>query len=137
MARRGEFELEGVVELDRKLQALAKSVGPDAVEPVIFEGAEMVTAEVQTNVNAIRKVTGNLRRSPVTRMMDRREGGNPRPSISAIDRAIAPHAHFVETGSGRGPQQPFFRPAWDTTRPRVKKYIADGLKRLVEEAARR
>ena len=125
-------QIEGTEEFNRKMLRLAKNLGDDQVAPVTHEAAKMVTAQVQANVNAINKVTGNLRASPVTRQMSRTT------SIAAIDRRIAPHAHLVEKGAKGGtiPAQPFFRPAWDATKGAAKAHIANGIKKLVEGAVK-
>lgn len=131
-------KLEGMPKLDRKLKKIVDQVGAEKVEPIIYEAASQVTSEVQQNVNAINQVSGNLRRSPVTRMMDRRRADQPRPSIAAIDRRKAPHAHLVEFGArgGQMPAQPFFRPGWDRGRPKAQYHIRRGLENLVRRGAR-
>ena len=131
-----EVKLEGMREFERAVEKLIKAVGPDNTEPVLFEAAEIVTEQVQQNVNRIPKVTGRLRRSPVTKMMPRRRHNEPRPSIAAIDRKIAPHAHFPEFGTSKMAATPFFRPAWDLKRKAALEHIKSELAQNVKGASR-
>lgn len=125
-----EVRIEGIPELIRKLEEAAKVVGHEKVQDLTYEAMQMMTDRVQSNVNSINAVTGNLRRSPVTRKM---RGST---AISAIDRKIAPHASLIEQGTSRMAAQPYFRPAWDNMRDTVKKHVEQGLKRLIEGATR-
>ena len=125
-----EVRIEGIPELNRKLEKAAEVVGHEKVQDLTYEAMQMMTERVQANVNGISAVTGRLRRSPVTRKM------SGSTAISAIDRKIAPHAHLVEQGTSRMAAQPFFRPAWDNMRDTVKKHVEQGLKRLIEGATR-
>jgi HK97 gp10 family phage protein len=138
MAQWAHVKLEGLPELERSIKKIIDSMSADEVEPIIFGAGEIVTAEVQANVNKIRKVTGNLRSSPVTKMMEKRRHGEPRPTISAIDRKIAPHAHLVEFGArgGQMPAQPFFRPAWDAKRKAALEHIKKELAKSVKGATK-
>ncbi len=141
--------MKGMDIFDRNMKKLIKSLDPDAVEPILYRGAQVTTKAVQSNVNGINDVTGNLRRSPVTKKMSRLNRDNPAPSIAAIDRKIGRHAHLVEFGTkgvrvdpdtgkeyGVMPAQPFFRPAWDSTRGKVKQQIKNDLANLVKGAVR-
>ncbi len=122
---------EGLDILQQQVKRLVTIFEPPTVEPVLKQSAEMVTAEVQRNVDQINEVSGNLRRSPVTKQLTRRYP-NPATALAAIDRKIAPHAHFLEDGTGgRGgqmPAQPFFRPAVEATREKAIKHVYDTLK---------
>ena len=122
-----KFKLEGADKMQKEIEKLSKRLDADNVEPVLFEGAQIITRQVQNNVNSIRKVTGNLRRSPVTKKMDRR-GDEPAPSIAAIDRRIAPHAWLVEHKHNK----PFFRPAWDSKRKTALQHIKNGISKLIK-----
>jgi HK97 gp10 family phage protein len=130
------YRIEGMKELEAKLERMTKSLDAESVEPVLYRGAELITAQVQANVNRINKVTGNLSRSPTTKMLPSRYGNQPRPSIAAIDRKIAPHAHLVEEGArgGQMPAQPFFRPAVASTGPTVLEGALQALKMKIEGA---
>jgi len=129
-------KIEGLKELNRAIEKLSKAVGADAVEPIIKGAADIITAKVQENVNAIPAVTGNLRKSPVTKMMPNRYGDQPRPSIAAIDRKVAPHAHLLERGTSKMSPRPFFRPAWDAGKGPALQHIKEGLKKAVESGVR-
>ncbi len=130
--------IEGLGKLNKQIERLAKTFEPDGVEPILYSGAEIITAQVQQNVNRINKVSGRLSRSPVTRKLDRRQHNQPAGSIAAIDRSIAPHAHLVERG-GRGgqmPAQPYFRPAVESTRDQVVRHVYNELKSKLEGLTR-
>jgi len=66
------------------------------VEPVVLEAAEMIAAGIEKR--APLGPTGNLKKSIKAKLLKRR-GKNPAPAIAAIDRKIAPHAHWVEKGT--------------------------------------
>jgi len=153
--------VEGMEKLEQKLKKLLRKMGPDEIEPVLFDAAAIVTEQVQANVNRINRVSGRLSRSPVTKQLELRQGENPRPAISAIERNWrlakgAPHAHLVERGT-TGPRtikkksvlrsktgqffgkvvapmsaQPFFKPAWQVTKGRALDYVKRKLARQVE-----
>lgn len=123
-------KIEGMDKFDKAMGKLIKSLDADSVEPVLYRGAETVTGAVQRNVDSLNKVTGNLRRSPVTKQMPVRRQNQPRPTIAAIDRSIAPHAWLVERSTG------YFRRAWDTTRRTVKSQIISDLSKLVKGAVK-
>lgn len=130
------MRIEGLDRLGRALDRLKKSVGPDKTEPAVYEAAQMVTRSVSANISARFKVkTGNLARSPVTKKMPRR-GRNPAPSISGIDRRIAPHAHFHELGTSKMSARPFFRPAWHSTKGAASNHIKRSIKNSIKGAVR-
>ena len=126
-------KMEGLDELTKALEKLAKGLHPDDVEPILNQGAKIIAEAMRGKVPV---KTGALKKSIKTKKL-KRLGAQPAPSIAAIDRKKAPHAHLVEFGHG-GPQpappHPFFRPAVDENENRVYKHVEDGIKTLVEKA---
>ncbi len=115
-------------EVEEAIKKLAKQLGPEQVEPVLFDAAGIITEESRRRAPV---EDGTLRDAHVTRQMDRGSYGGPAPSIAAIDRKKAPHAHLVEDGTSKMPATPYFRPAVDTSKGKVAKAIESGLRRLV------
>ena len=128
-----EIKINGLKELNLRLEKLTKSLDADKVEPVTFGGAEILTNEMIARAPV--GPTGNLKSSPRTVQL-KRQGNKPAPSIAAIDRRKAPHAHLVEFGTSKTKKQPFVRQSQDAKGPEVVKYVTDGIKRLIEEGAR-
>ena len=117
-------------EVNQKVRELAEKLDAETVEKISYEGAEMVTAEVRRR--APRGPTGRLKEAAVTRQMDG-EFGRPGPAISAMDFAIAPHAWLAEKyNPSRYGTQPYFRPAVDTMRSKLKRHMKQSFKRLVK-----
>jgi len=69
----------------------------------------------------------------VARKFKRKKKGDPGAMV-AIDRKIAPHAHFLEFGTVKMSARPFFRPAVDATRSRAAKLITKGVERAIKTA---
>jgi HK97 gp10 family phage protein len=142
MADEITLDITGTDELQQQLKALGESVRPDRVEPLLLEGAKTVR-DTAINLAPVGP-TGNLKKSPVAKMLPSREFGKPGKAIAALDRKKAPHAWLVEFGShgeriskrgkssGVMPANPFFRNAWDSTKDWVLGHIIEGLKDLIE-----
>ena len=131
-------KLEGLKELDAKMQQLIKSVEADKVEPILKEGGEMIVdaGRPVTPYDPKRKKGKHLREAWVTKLMPRRRNKNPAPCIAAIDHKIAPHASLVEKGTSRMAAKPYFRPTWDKMKRTVKKHIIDRLKDNIDQAVK-
>ena len=134
------FKLEYIEELNRAVNDLISGLAPANVEPLLMSAADIVTQEVQRNIDRqFNVVTGRLAGSPVTKQLPRWDQHNPATAIAAIDRthaAGAPHAHLLERGTSRMRARPFFRPAIDASRYAVVDTVATGVARLVQEAVR-
>lgn len=128
-----EFRIEGLDDLNKQLESIATSLDADAVEPILFEGAQTIAGDMLQR--APRGPTGNLKRSIGAKTLRRRDK-NPAPSIAAVDRKIAPHAHLVEFGTSKMSARPFMRPAVDSQGGKVAKQVEEGLQRLIGEAAK-
>jgi HK97 gp10 family phage protein len=123
-----QVKIEGVPELERKLDKMTKSVSGEKMSPICLKAAQMVRDAIKQK--APQGPTGNLRRSPVAKLMTPREFFAL--AIAAIDRKIAPHAHLLEFGTVKMRPHPFFRPAWDENREKANKMVQDGIKQLIE-----
>lgn len=125
------FEIEGTGELEKQLEKIGKSLEDKRLEPIMLARAEKVRDRI------IQKAplgpTGNLRRSPIAKLLSRR-AGYPTTAIAGIDRKIAPHAHLVEFGTVKMPAHPFFRPAVDEMRDVIMGEIREECKDLVEKS---
>lgn len=130
---RFDVKVTGIEDAERAIGRIIKSVHPDQVEPVLVDSAEIMTRQVQQNVNAIPPVTGNLARAPVTKQLPARWHGEPRPAIAAMDRRIAPHAWLVEFYN-HGGTRPYFRPAILATRGAAMSNLMQALKSAIEGA---
>ena len=140
--------IEGEKEFYDAIDRLVKSVKPDKIEPVTFKAAQMVTRASRKEAPV--GPTGNLKKSVRTKRL-RRFGSTPAPSISAINRKKAPHAHLVHDGTGeriakrgryrgrrfgRMTAQPFHRKAWNETKGNVLGYIEKEVKKLIDGAVK-
>ena len=123
------FRMEGIERFNQAVDILIEGVSADNVEPITYGAADIITQEVQRNVDAINRVTGLLAGSPVTRQLERRHSA-PAPSIAAIDRKTAPHAHLLEYGTVKMPAQPFYRPAVDRKKSEAIDYIASEISKI-------
>ena len=151
--------IEGVRELQKQIDELSKALSPDAVEPVLLRAAQTVAAEARRRApvgpgSKKHGPGGVLKRSIVAKTLRRYGTENPAPSITAVDRALAPHAHLVEHGTnerigqkktkgerdytGRSfgvmPGQPFMRPAWHSKKAEVFRQIVRDFKSLIDRA---
>ncbi len=126
-----DFQILGLDELNQTLAELGKSLEADKVEPVLYDSAKIITEEVKKRAPV--GPTGNLKRSIVTKKL-RKIGNHPRPSIAAVDRKIAPHAHFVEFGTSKMSKKPFFRPGVEAKEKDAVNHVYDKLSAFIDEA---
>jgi len=126
--------IEGLDELYAQLNRLAKQVESAKTEPVLKEGADIMTSEAKGRAPV---KTGRLRDNIVTLQMARL-GENPRSAMTKVKQARweAPHGHLVEFGTKFAAAHPFFRPAWDMTRGRIYSGVVARLKALIEAVAK-
>jgi HK97 gp10 family phage protein len=139
----------GLKELRSQIANLAKALSPEKSEPVLYRGAEIIgdSARAKAAYNPRRKKGIHLRDAVIVKKL-KRFGKEPAPSIAAVDRKKAPHAHLVEHGSGervdkrgrklgRMPARPFMRPAFDQNKRRVLEQVERELGQLIDEAVRK
>ena len=148
------IEIQGLPELNVALAEIAKGMRADAVEPVLLRAAQMIANAVRGA--APQGPTGNLRRSVVGKLLQRR-GQGPASALVAIDYRVAPHARVVEFGTGPRlvrekmvmfdrrtgifygrqvgpvPARPFFRPAAESRMGAAREQIMDELTKLIEQ----
>lgn len=152
-----DVEIQGLDDLNRALMNVVNKLNPDKVEPVLFNGAKIITQAAKAKAPQSSDLnpdgpTGRLKKAIRTKKL-RRYGNKPAPAISAVDRKKAPHAHLVEYGTGprygkKGtkayigkyfgvmPSKPFMRPAVDEKKTDVIRYVVTKLKQLAKEAGR-
>lgn len=159
------IEIEGMAEFVAAMDKLARSAKPDKIEPILRSGAHIITKAAR-KVAPVRKATYNgwrpgkrsklpgvLKRAVKTKKLNR-AFGNPAPSISAIDRKAAPHAHLVHDSDGkrrigkrghrpyRGrsfgimPKDEFFADTWKTYSGHVLRSVESDVKKLIEGAVK-
>ena len=159
MADAVNFRIDGIDDLKRQIEKITREMGPDNVEKVNYDAADIITREVQSR--APQGPTGNLKSSPVTKKLKREYYGHPARAIAAIDRKKAPHAHLVEYGTSSrrevkdkqvlydsktgkffgksvGPMtaRPFFRPAVDAKYNEAFDFLKNGLGDLIDRGVR-
>ncbi len=152
-----EVTLEGLPEFDSQIDLLIKQLSAEKVEPIVLAGATIIADAARTN--APQGPTSNLKKACIAKLLSRIDA-NPRRAIAAVNRKRAPHAHWIEFGTSRMripkkktvmkgasgkfygravgpiPAHPFFRPAWDANKDRVREDIIDELKKLVESVGK-
>ncbi|MGE5553299.1 MAG: HK97-gp10 family putative phage morphogenesis protein [Betaproteobacteria bacterium] len=130
--------LDGLKELEAKIQEVRDSLAPEKVEPVLLEGAQIIADRIREK--APKGPTGRLKEAATARQL-KRLGKGPAPAVAALDRKIAPHAHLVEYGhktpsGGRVPAKPYFRPAVDETERTAARHVMQKLDELLDKAVR-
>jgi len=138
-------QIEGMNELYKQLNALAKAVGAEKVEPMLMKaGTELQSAVIEKIDSVVKEKTGTLKKRVKVQQMERR-GDNPR---SVIVVSKAPHNYIIEHGTsqryqkttgrytGIGPAHPYFRPAIDANKERVYQEIIEGLRKSVEDSVK-
>ena len=119
------FQITGIENMRDTLERLRKSTGQDKLNEAAYKQAEVIRDRIESYAPV--GETGNLKRSPVAKKLDK-------VAIAAIDRKIAPHAHLVEFGTSHSPAHPFFRPAIDATAEKVKEGLKDDIKGMIKGA---
>lgn len=134
--------VEGMDELYKKLNQIAKSLAPEKIEPILLKGAHELQAAVREK--APQGPTGNLKKGVRVFQLPKR-GDNPR---SAEVQSSAKHSYMIEHGTsqryqkttgrytGVGPAKPFFRPAIDANKERVYNEIVNDLRQSVESVVK-
>jgi len=135
-------QVEGMQELYKKLNALAKSMETGRVEAALLRGAEELRDAAREKAPV--GPTGNLRDRIKAFQLPKR-GDNPR---SAECQSSAQHDHFIEFGTseryqkttgrytGSMERKPFFRPAIDENKERVYNEIVSEMRQAVEDSVK-
>ena len=135
------IKIEGMAELEAQLKQLEKSLDPDKTEPILYDAAKDLAKVMRSN--APKGPTGNLKKSLRARKLKRYAGGNAAAG-AGVDRKKAPHAGFIEFGTGERQQKtgkgtgsvtakPFIRPAWDANKERITRKVIDQLKGQIDK----
>ena len=125
------FKIEGLELFHSKMAKLGNSLNRDGVEPQVLKIAKEIAEDARNR--APRGPTGRLKRSLHARMLKYHEGA-PMIAIAAVDRKIAPHAHFIEFGTSKMSARPFFRPAVDSHMSKAKSDLINVLKKKITGA---
>lgn len=144
----------GLKELQARMKRLEVALEPKDVRPILVEALDLIRVKALENLRAVIKTkTGSLERSLV-----------PRPSKSdkiasawlkagtTSPGSNARHAHLIEYGhdiwrggskrKGKGGSlgtvkgRPFFRPAVDAMRSKVRRTIEEGIVKLLWNSVR-
>jgi len=125
--------VEGLRETEAALRDLGKSLGKAVARRVVKRALQPVADRAKATVEANSKRSGGLAESIVVttsktkaaRRVTRNTAKAGRFYTEMTAEATAPHAHLIEFGTGerfqkksgrytgRGPAEPFMRPAWD------------------------
>jgi HK97 gp10 family phage protein len=144
-----KYEIEGMARVNEILEQMTKCFPKDDVEKVSNSAARIITkaAKEKAPYDEKREEGTHLRDAIKTKKL-KRIGTNPAPSIAAIDRKKAPHAHLVEYGHvvtnkkggevlGFAPAHPFFRPAVDENGQKSLEYVEKRIKRMLKKAMKK
>lgn len=135
------IRIKGLEELDAKMLQMQHALGYQRLQAICFDAVKEIRDLALANVRAqTHKLTGNLEKSLIAQPSK----SQARPGAwTKAKWATAPHAHLIEFGhrivshSGADTGKvarafPFFRPAVDTLRSKIKLDISDAIKRLLE-----
>ena len=132
MADRLEIRIDGLKDLEKDFKRLTKGFKPEEVKEVDMDSAQIIRDEAERR--APHGPTGNLKKSNVVKPLDRNK---KRPSaIAAVDRKVAPHAHFVEKGTSKMPARPFFEPAVAAVGEKAAEHFRNSLEKMVDKAVK-
>jgi HK97 gp10 family phage protein len=132
-----ETTVIGLDNFYKQLSALAKTLSPEVVEPMLMDKGEKLGDAVRDV--APQGPTGNLKKGVKVKQMDKR-GDNPK---SVIVKSTSPHDHLVEYGTseryqkttgrytGVMPRHPFFRPAVDANKSKLYQELFDEFQKSV------
>jgi len=123
--------IQGMEQLGDKIDKLVRAADAQKNESIVLKSAETIRDRIRDKAPV--GLTGNLKRSPVAKLMAR-HGDGPAIAIAGIDRKIAPHAYLVEFGTSHSSAHPFFRPAIDECKSGIMNRIKDEVKKEIEGA---
>jgi hypothetical protein len=142
MARRQQFEIEGLKELDQALVAFADEWGPKKVKPLLTRVLKKEGQPIADAGEALApKLTGGLATSYTvgTKLSRRQKKLNKKESDVEVYIGPTPHAKSVQTEFGNAHQSPHphLRPAWDGNVMKVLGGIKDRLGEEIEKTRAR
>jgi hypothetical protein len=144
-----KITFKGLKELDQKLVAMGDAYNLKSLRAVCLTAAEMIRDEAERRARALfKEKTGNLFRSFQARTSRIAEIAR---GYAKVDYWTATHGHLLEYGhrivKGKGSKahdlgkrvvgHPFFRPAVDSLRPRIRKGITAVMQAVLLDIARK
>lgn len=129
-----QVRIDGLDNLTQDFNKLSKAFSHKQLEKAGLESAKIITQEAKRR--APRGPTGNLKRSIKEKTFQTGFKGEITSVLAAVDRRIAPHAHFVEEGTSHMAAQPFFRPAVMSKSREAANKFQNELERMVNGAVK-
>ena len=158
MARTSGFRVRGLRQAQAALQRLPDEIADEAVDDALTRASEP-TAEIAASLAPAdrpvlsRSIGVSKRVNPANRGETNRDRRDERwvkigPNYRRGSEPYAPHAHFLEFGTGpryhesgkyvgQTPAQPFMRPAFDFDKLNIIKRFGRLLRPIIDAAARR
>ena len=151
MARPVQITTKGLKELQKAIKKMETAIDPDQVKPILADALMLIKDKA---LEILRRLTKRAKHLPegwehIEDALVVKEGKSTRvaSAFAKVFRRASPQAIWIEFGHrmvGHGKKDtgkfvaanPFFRPAVDMKRAEVRKRINDGLKALLEAAAR-
>jgi len=135
------FKVEGAKDIIISLEKYKDKIRPE-IQKALDKGAQIIADEAKRI--APLGPTGNLKKGIYAKEMPYKKY-SPSVAIVTVDRHIAPHSHLVEFGTGvrigkKGkagyigksfgimPARPFLRPAFDSKKSEVERFVKNYLK---------
>ncbi len=138
--------LEGVAKLSKQLAELGQVVQGkglrETVRTAIKPARDKAKALIPVGVDAHQTHKGRLvapgfaKRSIAVAVKLGRTGQSARASLGVRPEAFYA-VNFVELGTAKMSAHPWLRPAFESTRAQQESAVADGLRKVIEKAARK
>ncbi len=127
-----EIEIEGLSELQAKLEALPKRIARKVTRRALTAGADVIEPEVVRLAPREEEPRwpeyGHLQDNINTKVRMSQGGGK-----ATISTGRAFWGRFQEFGEGPGPAQPFMRPAFDSKGQEALEAITEAFEQGIEE----
>ena len=138
--KRGAMEIIGFDELYGKLAAIADISNTKETRNVMLTGAGRIKGDAQRRLSSqVVRRTGtrlNPEKAIVAKLFKKQRRQNPM-AFAAWDYKVSQLGHLFEFGTKHMKARPFLRPAIDGTKTMVASVIEKGMKKIVEETARK
>ncbi len=127
------INLDGMRQLQRQIERLAKAFPEGKTEEISLQAAEVIAEDARQRAPV---ESGRLKRAIQAKRWKR--GKSESVVLAAVDRSKngAPHAGLVEFGTSRTAAKPYFRPAVESKSGESRRILEQGLRQLVEEAVK-
>ena len=127
-----EIRIDGLKDLEKDFKRLTKGFKPEEIKKAAMDSAQIISDEAARRAPI--GPTGNLKKANVVKVLDRKK---KTPSvIAAVDRKVAPHAHFIEKGTSKMAAKPFFEPAVAAVGNKAAEHFRNSLEKMVDKAVR-